>query len=174
MHRVKRAGNYANIPDPPAGGTPGYFGPGDLGTNTPATIPGYDWFNAVQEEIIAPILAAGLTPDEDDRGQLLAALNAGWDLGKSHGANGYQGLPGGLIIQWGVKVTTSGEGAVTFPLAFPTAVYSVVATDITNGAYTSAEIAAVGSVTTSGFNVSSRQHDGTSVNTTVYWISVGR
>jgi hypothetical protein len=74
MHRVKRAGNYANIPAPPAGGTPGYFGPGDPGTNTPATIPGYDWFNAVQEEIIAPILAAGLALDEADRGQLLEAI----------------------------------------------------------------------------------------------------
>lgn len=38
--------------------------------------------------------------------------------------NGYQKLPGGLIIQWGSLAQTSGvEGAVviTFPIAFPTA-----------------------------------------------------
>jgi phage-related tail fiber protein len=74
MHRVKRAGNYANIPAPPAGGTPGYFGPGDPGTNTPATIPGYDWFNAVQEEICGPIEYVGDTLDEDDRTQLRRAI----------------------------------------------------------------------------------------------------
>lgn len=40
-------------------------------------------------------------------------------------ASGYQKLPGGLIIQWG---TGTAGAAVTFPLAFPTAVLNAVVT----------------------------------------------
>lgn len=46
---------------------------------------------------------------------------------QSLGTSGYQKLPGGLIVQWGIAT----EGAVTFPLTFPNALYSVVATGIT-------------------------------------------
>ena len=38
--------------------------------------------------------------------------------------NGYSVLPGGLIIQWGFVNSTS-NGTVTFPLAFPTSVFTV-------------------------------------------------
>ena len=49
------------------------------------------------------------------------------DFTNSITVNGYQKLPSGLIIQWGsyVKITTS-PIAITFPIAFPTAVFSVV------------------------------------------------
>lgn len=41
--------------------------------------------------------------------------------------NGYQKLPDGTIIQWGVvKAVGAGEVGVLFPLAFPHGVYSVV------------------------------------------------
>lgn len=43
--------------------------------------------------------------------------------------NGYQRLPSGLIIQWGVATAAEGAGAlVTFPTAFPSACRNVVAT----------------------------------------------
>jgi hypothetical protein len=46
-------------------------------------------------------------------------------------ANGYTKLPGGLILQWGTLNVSSTSGNVaTWPLAFPTAVYSVTATAI--------------------------------------------
>lgn len=41
---------------------------------------------------------------------------------QSLGLNGFQRLPGGLIVQWGFATTNaSGRAAVTFPLAFPIA-----------------------------------------------------
>lgn len=41
---------------------------------------------------------------------------------QSLSANGYQKLPGGLIIQWGTYTlpTTTSLATVTFPIAFPT------------------------------------------------------
>lgn len=45
--------------------------------------------------------------------------------GASLGASGYCKLPNGLIMQWGNAATDgSGNAAWTFPIAFPTAVYS--------------------------------------------------
>jgi hypothetical protein len=46
---------------------------------------------------------------------------------QSLGTSGYQKLPGGLIIQWGVTANISGNSSVvvTFPIAFTT-LYSVV------------------------------------------------
>ncbi|MFM0060629.1 hypothetical protein PQR64_33900 [Paraburkholderia phytofirmans] len=47
----------------------------------------------------------------------------------SLGSNGYQKLPSGLIIQWGrLNNTANATSTGTFPVAFPTAVLSVVLT----------------------------------------------
>lgn len=47
--------------------------------------------------------------------------------------NGYQKLPSGLIIQWGVASTTSnGSVTVTLPITFPNAILSAYATDSAN------------------------------------------
>jgi hypothetical protein len=173
MHRVKRAGNYANIPAPPAGGTPGYFGPGDPGTNTPATIPGYDWFNAVQEEILGPIEAAGLTPDEDDRGQLLTALNAGWGMAKSISTSGYLTLPGGIIMQWGEATTNaSGVASVTLPIAFPAGILTMLTND---GEGTAANVA-YGGVAKNGLTgITLTYARGGAANNAaaVFWLALG-
>lgn len=47
----------------------------------------------------------------------------------SIGANGYQKLPSGLIIQWGITptLTLNTNNAITFPLTFPTNCFTVVA-----------------------------------------------
>ncbi|WP_312063300.1 gp53-like domain-containing protein [Pantoea septica] len=46
---------------------------------------------------------------------------------KSFGDNGYQKLPGGLIIQWGQSSLSDSNGlaSATFPVAFPTGVMTV-------------------------------------------------
>jgi hypothetical protein len=52
---------------------------------------------------------------------------------QSLGTNGYQKLPGGLIMQWGnvnVSPTLGGTTTVSFGVAFSSAVYSIVATPI--------------------------------------------
>lgn len=41
-------------------------------------------------------------------------------------ANGYQKLPGGLIIQWGSALSTAADYLVTFPIAFPVGPLSLV------------------------------------------------
>ncbi|VVE13160.1 hypothetical protein PCA20602_02742 [Pandoraea capi] len=60
----------------PATGTPGQATDGNPATNVPATrFPSYA-FNAIQEELVAAILAGGLTLDRTNNGQLAAAIKA--------------------------------------------------------------------------------------------------
>lgn len=47
-------------------------------------------------------------------------------FGASLAGNGYQQLPGGLILQWGMAVTSNAT-VVTFPIAFPHQVLRVLA-----------------------------------------------
>ena len=74
MQRVKRSTAVATRPAMPAGGTPGYFASPNPGGGVPATIPGFEWFNSVQEELCAVIAAAGIALDIANTGQLLAAI----------------------------------------------------------------------------------------------------
>jgi hypothetical protein len=54
----------------------------------------------------------------------LSSLSA---FDKSLSTNGYQKLPGGLIMQWGqVEIPGDGDGTVTWPIAFPTACFQAV------------------------------------------------
>lgn len=60
------------------------------------------------------------------------AINLGQFTGsnQSIAANGYQKLPGGLIIQWGVGAAAIAGTAITFPITFTTACYSVISTSV--------------------------------------------
>lgn len=75
MNRVRRSTAVATLPAPPAGGTPGYFTGGNPGLGQAATVPGYEWFNAVQEELIALILRGGLSPSSSDLAQVRKSLD---------------------------------------------------------------------------------------------------
>jgi hypothetical protein len=79
-------------------------------------------------------------------------------------ANGWQRLPSGLILQWG---TVSGSSTtVTFPIAFTTACFSVVATGQDTPTVT--RIAAVSSITTTSFLLSM------SATGTACWMAMGQ
>lgn len=162
MHRVDTASAVLVQPDPEAAGTPGHFSKGDPVGGVPATAPGQDWFEAVQEELIAILTAFGVSPDttKADYGQIATALlanlanisgnasqafkvsaaaasNEAVNLGQfvsSLVANGYVQLPGGLIIQWGTTaaVTSNSTLVVTFPIAFPTQCFSILAGGTSN------------------------------------------
>lgn len=55
-----------------------------------------------------------------------AALFKSGSFGASLASNGYQKLPGGLIIQWGaVNAAVSPGTLVTFPISFTTSIYNV-------------------------------------------------
>jgi hypothetical protein len=56
-----------------------------------------------------------------------AALSSLSAFDKSLSTNGYQKLPGGLIMQWGqVSIPGDGDGTVTWPIAFTTACFQAV------------------------------------------------
>ena len=53
---------------------------------------------------------------------------------QSLAASGYQRLPGGLIIQWGItsSIVNDTYVTVTFPLTFPNAMFAAYASATTN------------------------------------------
>lgn len=60
----------------------------------------------------------------------LQLANAFTGTNQSLGASGWQKLPGGLILQWGVVSTVvfnNGFNVFNFPLAFPTQAYRIIA-----------------------------------------------
>ncbi len=97
----------------------------------------------------------------------------------SKGASGYQKLPSGLILQWGLSSNTGTNTSVTFPIAFPNA-----AVHISYGSYTSSigtpsnhYQPSHGSLTTIGFTWGSLTSAGV-VNTTagtaqIAWLAIG-
>jgi hypothetical protein len=93
--------------------------------------------------------ALALTNKAISPSTLAAALQG---TNQSLATSGYQKLPGGMIIQWGVSPNSSSSAAVTatFPIAFPTACASVV---LTTG-NTASQVAVQESRTTTGFNFS--------------------
>lgn len=76
MFRVDTTTAVATLPPPKPAGTPGYFTEGNVTSGLPATVPGVDYFNMQQEEMMAVVLAAGLTPSKTNNTQLLAAIKA--------------------------------------------------------------------------------------------------
>lgn len=91
-------------------------------------------------------------------------------------ANGYQKLPSGIIIQWGNATTGGGGGVtVTFPISFPTAVYSAVTAVINAGAAPTVILASV-NVVASGFGVGSSDSATQAFvpGASFYWMAIGR
>ena len=87
-------------------------------------------------------------------------------------ANGYQKMPSGLIVQWGfANNSASADVAVTFPIAFPNSVCSVVITADATGA---GIFDAINSRTLTGFKFSSWIATGSRAGITGnYWIATG-
>lgn len=132
MDRVHHPTTLATPPAVDAHGTPGYPTEGNPGSGVQATVLTAWVVHSLIEEIRAVIVAGGLTPAKGDLTQLRTALAALYGGGGTLGANGWQRLPGGLIVQWGAVArasrTLSTNTVVTFPLAFPNACYVVIPT----------------------------------------------
>lgn len=102
---------------------------------------------------------------------LYAALQG---ANQSLAASGYQKLPGGLILQWGViSVAAESTATVTFPIAFPTLVIGGLATIKANAAQT-------GVVSSAYFQQSSltqavivKDDYGSSGTHNVFWVAIG-
>lgn len=74
MERVETSTAVAVIPALETAGTPGYCTKGNPGGGIPATIPGQDWFNGIQEEIAAVIEGQSITLDRTNLTQLNVAI----------------------------------------------------------------------------------------------------
>lgn len=82
--------------------------------------------------------------------------------------NGYQKLPSGLIIQWGTAtVNNTTFTSVTYPLAFPTAAFMVVATQVASAAGASRIVETI-LRTVTYFDAT-----GNSTNNAIYWLAIG-
>ena len=133
MFRTDVATASATLPTPAAAGTPGYFTNGNPGTGTPATVLDADWANMLQEELIAVVVAAGLTPSKTTRTQVRDAILALQSVGRTgkvfmHAANT---APAGALKANGAAVSRTtyaslfavigtvfgvGDGSTTFNL----------------------------------------------------------
>jgi len=73
MYRIDIPSAAASLPTPSALGTEGFWTAGVPGT-VPATVMDQDWFNMVQEELIAFLTAAGITHSKSTRNQVLTSV----------------------------------------------------------------------------------------------------
>jgi hypothetical protein len=75
-------------------------------------------------KIATPSLAQGFINDTDFlTSKKLADAFKGSNISTS--VNGFQRLPGGLILQWGSQTNEEiGSGVITFPIAFPTSCFA--------------------------------------------------
>lgn len=74
MFRIDNPTAATILPTVPPPAAPGFFQNGNPAAGAPATVLDDWWLNQVQEEILAVITAAGLTPNKMDTTQLLQAL----------------------------------------------------------------------------------------------------
>lgn len=188
MQRIDGPTRAAVLPAPAATGTgdaaPGYFAHGDLLDGVPYTTLDPDWCNAVQEEILAPIIAAGLTPDKADHAQLLAALSI---LFVANGAGGVHigtdqvslPLPGGFILKAGQYSASLVEQSLTvnFDAAFPTACWAALPIAVNSSAGATRDVWAQLVSKSAGSFVAFLNKSGGTGNTNssdgVVWIALG-
>lgn len=80
---------------------------------------------------IVPTPTTGGQAVNKDYADLKVALSDFTGTNQSISNNGYQKIPGGFIIQWGLAPSTvqGGSGTNIFPVAFPNSCLSVVLTD---------------------------------------------
>lgn len=93
----------------------------------------------------------------------------------SFGSTGWRKHPDGTIEQWGTVTTASGTANVTFPIAFPNAVYTVLLTDSVAATPQAAYIFALGGAPSlTGFTVKAQTDAGASAADTAFWRAWGK
>jgi hypothetical protein len=118
-------------------------------------------------------LVAGAVNWNGDLGDFALTKSSLFDASLTN--NGYQRLPSGLILQWGAGTTDSGGTvAMTFPIAFPTAVRQVLPTDQSAAANANnAHIVSTMNRTASGFTAITCRYDGTLNSSAFSYFAIG-
>lgn len=92
-------------------------------------------------------------------------LGSNSDFASSLASSGYQKLPTGLIIQWGVSTFSISGSAVTFPLAFPSGVLALTTgNNVSSNVFTTSL-----SLSLTGFT----GYINTGSSASCYWIALG-
>lgn len=127
MYRIDTPDAVASVPAPAGLGTEGYWTHGNPGTGEAATTLDQDWLNALQENLIAFLIAAGIAHSKSDHSRLwqaLLRLGAFQDTGSAnHLIAGppagvtFDGSTIGLGTTIKVKVAVTNTGAVDFTWA---------------------------------------------------------
>ncbi|MBW6400750.1 hypothetical protein KPL78_23015 [Roseomonas sp. HJA6] len=113
MQRVTRATAAATLPVPPASpGTPGYFARPNNVSGVPATVPGYEWYNGMQEAVALAFEDSGITPDAALHDQLRKHIRrvAGGNVRMVTGNTTLTPDDAGLVL-----VNASGPTTLTLP-----------------------------------------------------------
>ncbi len=140
--------------------------PGTLNTSSTNSASGSTHTHAVTFPVSS---LKGQSSDTALTGDLLLTSLA--SFGKSLNSNGYQKLPGGFMIQWGFASISASTTAISFPTAFSSACYCVVATNYLSGDLSGTDLAVTlrSAPTTTGADF------GTSLTLDgFYWIAVGQ
>jgi hypothetical protein len=94
-----------------------------------------------------------------------------------HATNGFQKLPGGLVLQWGLAVTTLPTPViVAFPIPFTSQCYQVTGSDQGAPTFNDCYLIGTSNITTTSFSVVSRATvSGATVSgTPVSWFAIGK
>lgn len=110
-----------------------------------------------------PVFANGML-DYILKSELANATTGGGIVAANLAQNGYVKFSNGLILQWGLASTATGRDPAPFPIAFPNAIFSVVAVSNYTGF-------AILKPTLTGFNTVINSDTGAGL---LWWIAVGR
>lgn len=123
-------------------------------------------------EIATAAEAQAFTANKAIDGAKLASAFQG--ANQSLASNGYQKMPGGLIIQWGISAVQSSESTVnvTYPFTFPTSVFQVVCGTYVNGG-TADRMMQLSSFSTSGATFLFNSFDSTAGSGQATYIAIG-
>lgn len=108
----------------------GEYTNGNVANGVPPTIINAEMLNTFQRELVNAVEGAGIELNPNDDGQLSKAI--GKTIKQQSQAllanAGYQKMPSGLIIQWGI-ISGAGSASVTenYPLKFPNDLFQSVA-----------------------------------------------
>ena len=151
---------------------------GAVGTSGDQAIAGVKTFSSSPVSSAAAVNANDLLRKGEADTALALKVNTSAFTGANQSltSNGFQVLPGGLIVQWGQSSPINGDAivTVTFPTAFPNSCFTVVATVVNSSAGIDNGTAVISFNTTQ--TVLARTFiSGTSTETNpINWIAFGR